>query len=307
MNRIWTAAMTTLAFGCGDVMSRATPVTGDASPGLDGTEDAMPEPDDAIAGDAAPTECDGYEPCGIHPVVVPAGYTLQNGVDFDEYHVYGSCTSFEDCGMWDTHFTQNWVDGNTGQPVDPYYNRMGSPFPWVGSRYEIDVAPGKISYATLKVTSPGELYVYSDGTPEMRFDRTTGTSTCFRHRAAHTVSAWLGNLGGTGNHGKVDWNISVLPGDMGTSGNASTCSGAASTIHINITADPALAATTNAQGDHAYCLLREGHTYYINFMSHGVLGNFDCSVQTCTMGGLAVYAYMGTDGMSSPTEEVPCP
>ncbi|MEO8843338.1 MAG: hypothetical protein ABI591_12910 [Kofleriaceae bacterium] len=115
------------------------------------------------------------------------------------------------------------------------------------------------------------------------------------------------SLGGTGNHGAVDWNISVLPGDMGNSGNVSTCAGQANTNHINVTEDPVRAAQTNDQGIHPYCLLREGQTYYVNFMSHGVLGNADCTADTCTMGGFAIYSYMGSDGASSPTIEVPCP
>jgi hypothetical protein len=258
--------------------------------------------------DAAQAECDGYEPCGIHPVVMPTGYTAINQVNYDEYGVYGSCTSFEDCGMWDTHFPGNWLNGNTHEPFDPYYNEMGSPFPWSGSRYWIDVLPGKVMYAKLKITTVGELYAYSDGTPETLTERSTNTTTCFQRGPGHMESALIENMGGTGDAGIVTWNISVLPGDMGNSGNASTCTGTGNLVSLSVTSDPVKAATSlDANNKPFYCLLREGETYYLNFMSSGTLGNIDCSVDTCTMGGFALSNFVGSDGSVSPTVQVPCP
>src|ERR1700733_2611900 len=124
---------------CGNVMMEFHAPDAPIAVGADGsTADGASV--DPIADGATP-ECNGYEPCGIHPVVMPTGYTAINGVDYDEYGVYGSCTSFEDCGMWDTHFSETWLGGITHLPVDPYYDRMGSPFPWAGSRYWIGAIP----------------------------------------------------------------------------------------------------------------------------------------------------------------------
>jgi hypothetical protein len=115
-------------------------------------------------------------------------------------------------------------------------------------------------------------------------------------------SALIGDMGGTGDFGIVTWNISVLPGDMGNSGNASTCKGAGNTTSMKVTSDASLAATTPG-----YCLLREGQSYYLNFMSSGMVGNSDCSTGTCTMGGFALTNFTGSDGSTSPTVEVACP
>ena len=247
--------------------------------------------------------CNGYEPCGVHPVVVPPGYALENFISYDDYaSIYGTCTAFEDCGMWNGHYTMQWIDGNTNQPVAQYYNRMSSPFPWLGSRYEIDVAPKKIQYVTFHVMAPGETYKFHDGTLETRTDRMTGAVTCFERGPGRMQRALLGNLGGTGNGGIVKWNISVLPGDMGNSGNASTCAGTNGTTNIAITSDPAVAAATPS-----YCLLREGQTYYMNMMSSGAELHFDCSTQTCTMGGFQLTNFVGSDGTEAPEIDVACP
>lgn len=290
------------------VVSACTPSAGphhalpDSSTPLDApANDAL---DAADAPDAPPTECNGYEPCGIHPVVVPDGYTLLGRVDTDEYGASSSCTDWADCGMWNTHYTSNYVDSN-GVPVDPYYNRMGSPFPWGNSRYDVIVQPKKIQYAKLHVLAPGEMYGYTDGTLEQRIDRTTGATTCFQ-RGASMAEAIVRTLGGTKNYGTVTWNISVLPGDMGNSGNASSCTGSG-TRNRPITADPATAATPDSQGNLNFCLLREGHDYYINFQSSGAGINFDCATDVCSMGGLFVANFAAVDGSSGPQVEVPCP
>src|SRR5450432_2032583 len=146
----------------------------------------LPDGDTATTTDAMmPATCNGYEPCGVNAVILPTGYTLRNYVDFDDYGSYGSCTTWEDCGMWNSHYTSNYVDGNTGQPVAQYYNRMSSPFPWAGSRYEIDVAPKKIQYAAFHIMAPNDPYKFSDGTLETRTDRATGAITCFKRGPGH--------------------------------------------------------------------------------------------------------------------------
>ncbi len=259
----------------------------------------------AMAIDAAPATCNGYEPCRINPVVAPAGYTPSAGVHYDEYGVYGTCQDWADCGMWNTHYTSNWVDSG-GNPVNPYYNRMGSPFPWTNARYEIDVDPGKVEYAKLHMMAAGDPFAFSDGTKEIRTDRTTGATTCFQRGASPIKTLMLGNLGGTGTFGEVDWNISVLPGDMGNTGNASRCSGTGATTWISITTDEQLAATTlNSQGKPVYCLLREGQDYYVNFTSRGVWQNVDCSQSTCKMGGFQITNLTTEDG-SAAVNGVPC-
>jgi hypothetical protein len=261
--------------------------------------------DAADASDAPPTECNGYEPCGIHPVETPAGYTLRPSVNVELYGATSSCSDWADCGMWNTHYTSNYLDTN-GQPVDPYFNRMGSPFPWVASRYIIDVSPKTIHYAKLHVLAPGEMYRFSDDTPEMRIDRTSGQATCFQRSASSMASAILRSLGGTGNRGSVTWNISVLAGDMGDSGNISTCTGSGF-VDQPITADPATAANPNTQGNLYQCLLREGHDYYINFRSSGTFFNGDCATDVCTMGGLVLANFASGNGPERPEVEVPCP
>ena len=255
-----------------------------------------------------PATCNGYEPCGVNAVVVPTGYTLRNAVAFDDYGgIYGSCSHWEDCGMWNTHFTSNWDDAN-GNPVSIYYNRMaGGGFPWPLSRYEIDVAPKKIQYASFHILAPGEPYKFSDGTMLTQTERSSGTTTCFK-RGARMEHAELGNLGGTGNAGKINWNISVLPGDMGNSGNASICQGDQNTLRLLLTADPAVAAAAvDSNGNPTTCLLREGVTYYMNFMSSGTLGQFDCTTGSCSMGGFVLANFQGSDSSAAPQVQVPCP
>jgi hypothetical protein len=305
MHRTLIASLLVFASGCnaglhglpaGEQVDAAMTITDAGDPPVD--------PDAAVA----PAICNGYEPCAVNPVVVPPGYTLQNYINYDDYGIYGTCTAFEDCGMWNLHYTMQWIDGNTSQPVAQYYNRMSSPFPWSGSRYEIDVASKKIQYATFHMTAPNEMYKFSDGTLETRTDRATGAITCFKRGPGQMERANLGNLGGTGNGGKVQWNISVLPGDMGNSGNASRCSGQGNTTTVFLTSDPVVAASTlDSMGNPVLCLLREGKTYYLNFMSSGVLGNFDCTTQTCTMGGFQLTNFVGSDGSQAPQVEVPCP
>lgn len=158
----------------------------------------------------------------------------------------------------------------------------------------------------LHVLAPGELYRYSDGTLEMRIDRGTGQATCFQRSATSMASAILRSLGGTNNRGTVTWNISVLPGDMGDSGNVSICT-ASGIGNRPITADPVVAATPNAQGRPTYCLLREGHDYYINFRSSGELFNGDCATDVCVLGGMFLSNFTGADGPARPEVEVPCP
>jgi hypothetical protein len=286
-----------------------TPSAGPRSAPADGAVPVDAPADDApdadAPSDASPTECSGYEPCGIHPVETPAGYTLEPSVNVELYGATSSCTDWADCGMWNTHYTSNYVDTN-GQPVDPYFNRMGSPFPWVNSRYIVDVSPKKIHYAKLHVLAPGEMYRYSDDTLEMRIDRSTGAATCFQRSASSMASAGLRSLGGTGNRGSVTWNISVLPGDMGDSGNISSCTGDGFSTRA-VTADPVTAATPNASGKFTFCLLREGHDYYINFRSAGTFLNGDCATDVCTMGGLFLSNFTSASGPESPVVEVPCP
>ncbi|MEO6951177.1 MAG: hypothetical protein ABI321_05135, partial [Polyangia bacterium] len=196
-----------------------------------------PQPDAAIGGDAGlvglpdlavspaldlgtvdpdlgPPTCNGYEPCGVNPVVTPTGYTSLAGVNVDNQVMITGCADFVDCDNFDRHFTVNYT-GTDGTPVDPYYNRLGSPFPSPGSRYIFSVPPKKIAYVKLHVLAPEELYRYSDGTPEIRTDRASGVQTCFQRGTGHMLTAAVGNLGGTGNGGKVAYNISLLPGDMG--------------------------------------------------------------------------------------------
>jgi hypothetical protein len=117
---------------------------------------------------------------------------------------------------------------------------------------------------------------------------------------------YLGNMGGTGNAGFVDWNISVLPGDMGDSGNASTCHGSGATTWILITSDEATAATMGPSGEFDHCLLREGQDYYVNFMSHGHPYAIDCSTDDCTIGTFAFSNPTTSDG-SPFLDQVPCP
>ena len=279
--------------GGGDPSSPdATAATGDGANGSDGSGTAL---------DAGPATCNGYEPCGINPVMAPAGYTLRAGVNYDSYGgIYGTCTDWADCGMWNIHYTSNWLDPN-GNPVNPYYNRMASPFPWSLSRYEIDVDPGKVEYAKLHMSAVGDTYEFADGTKEMQTDRDTGVTTCFQRGASPIKTLMLGNLGGTGNTGAIDWNISILPGDMGNTGNVSTCQGNADTSSLYITSDEGLAIAHPT-----YCLLREGHDYYVNFTSHGhVNPHFDCSQTTCAMGGFLVINIMTEDG-SPALDPVPC-
>ncbi|HEY4179129.1 MAG TPA: hypothetical protein VGM90_19935 [Kofleriaceae bacterium] len=275
---------------------------------VDGGSDVGGSDTDLDAGilpDAPPAVCNGYEPCGIHPAMPPAGYTTLASVNVDQYaSIYTSCTDFADCGMWNTHYTENWND-TSNQPVAQYFNRMASPFPWVNSRYKIDVSPKKIQYVKLHVPAPGDMYKFSDGTLETRTDRATGQRTCFK-RGASMTSASLYNLGGTNNLGRVTWNISVLPGDMGNTGNTSTCTGTGATNMVPITASETTASAPNALGHPVYCLLREGHDYYINYQSAS-LANVDCTTGVCSMGGWFVSNFVGTDGSQSPSVEVPCP
>ncbi len=282
----------------------APDATGATVDGSGGTDSLVAPMVDA----AGPPTCNGYEPCGVNPVVVPTGYTLLAGVNFDDYGgVYGSCLDWADCGMWDLHFTSNWTDGNTGQLVADYYNTMSSPFPWGGGRYEINVLPKRISYVKLHVLAPGDMYRFNDGTLETQTDRATGQTTCFQRSPGHMESANLDNLGGTGNTGPVTWTISVLPGDMGNSGNASTCTGTDNTGTVFLTSDPAKAALVDGQGQHVYCLLREGADYYINFMSAGTSNpQFPCATATCSMGGLTIANFVGSDGSQAPQVGVPC-
>ena len=246
-------------------------------------------------GGATP-DCDGYEPCGVHPVVPPTGYTIQAGVEVTNSSTTTSCTSFADCDMWNTHYTPVWQPCNGCGTIDNGYNRMGSPFPWELSRYIFVVPPKRVAYIKFHMTSPGEDYVYGDGTPEKHTDPQTQTTTCFRRGPGHLESALLGNLGGTGNVGMIDWNISELPGDMGNSGNTSTCHGNGGTTELTITSDEAKAKSVMTQGKYVYCLLREGHDYYLNFMSSGKTNSVDCATDQCTMGGFAVSNPSTSDG-----------
>ena len=255
---------------------------------------------------ATPATCNGYEPCGINPVTPPDGYTLSPGVHYDDYSgIHGTCQDWADCGMRNTHYTSNWVDSG-GNPVNPYFNRMGSPFPWTNARYEIDVDPGKVNYTKLHMTAAGDMFAFSDGTKEIQTDRTTGATTCFQRGPSPLKTFMLGNLGGTGDFGAVDWNISALPGDMGNTGNASTCHGSGATTWITVTSDEQLAATTLTPGGKpAYCLLREGHDYYVNFTSRGVWHNVDCTQAQCDMGGFQLTNLTTEDG-STAINSVPC-
>ena len=252
-----------------------------------------------------PVACNGYEPCGVHPVVVPDGYTLQAGVDVSNLNTTTSCAAFADCDMWNTHFTSIWQPCSGCGEIDNTWNRMGSPFPWPGSRYVIVVTPKRVQYAKLHLTAPGERYLYGDGTPEMHTDKDTGVTSCYQRGPGHLVTSWLSNMGGTGNLGKVTFNISVLPGDMGNSGNASTCAGTGSTNVVLITSDEAKASIPDAQGHYDYCLLREGQDYYVNFMSSGGTPSIDCGTAACTMGGFAFNNPTTSDG-SPFVAAVPC-
>jgi hypothetical protein len=266
--------------------------------GMDSSADASP--------DAPVPTCNGYEPCSDHPVVVPAGYTLEGSVTVDNVSTQTGCTDFSDCDMWNTHFTSVWTDSQ-GTPYNPYYNRMGSPFPWPNSRYVVVVPPKTITYAKLHITAPGETYAYSDSTPEMRTDRTTNAVTCFQRGTGHLELGIIGALGGTGNVGFVSWNISVLPGDMGTSGNVSPCQGGSATVSLPVTADEAKAiASEQDGGTYGTCLLREGADYYLNFMSFGKVYAADCSTQDCTVGALAFAGTSTTSDGTALIDEVPC-
>jgi hypothetical protein len=100
--------------------------------------------------------------------------------------------------------------------------------------------------------------VFSDGTPETYFDADTATTTCFARGQGHLMRGSLGNMGGTGNAGKVIFTISLLPGDMGDSGNLSTCEGSSATNGLAITSDEATASTPNAQGKLSYASSAKG-------------------------------------------------
>jgi len=253
---------------------------------------------DAATGDMVAT-CNGYEPCAVYPPAAPAGYSLYGMITGSTTAQPGSCASFEDCPMWNTHFTKNY--GNRY-----YYDRLGSPFPTPQSQYIWTVSPKTVQYAKLKITSPNEYYRYSDGTLVTETDSTSNTTTCFQRGAGSISTILVTNLGGTGTAGKVTWNISLLPGDMGNTGNVSVCSGNQN-MDLRVTSDEAMAKaayTTSSK----LCLLREGQTYYVNFMSAGMTPAVDCATQSCSMAGFVVPEGFVTTSDGQPLlNQVTCP
>jgi hypothetical protein len=55
------------------------------------------------SGGSAPASCNGYEPCGVNPVVVADGYTLSASISVFNQSTTTSCADFADCDMWNTH------------------------------------------------------------------------------------------------------------------------------------------------------------------------------------------------------------
>jgi hypothetical protein len=299
--------------GAGAASSSATPAattsssTGAAAGGGGGSSSTTGS-GGASGGAGGAASCDGYEPCGVNPVQAPAGYTIEAapGVSVQNGATTTSCTAFADCDMWNTHYTPVWMSCSGCGKIDNGWNRMSSPFPIENSRYIFQISPKTIQYVAFHMTAPGELYVYGDGTKEMHTDPDTGVTSCFQRGAGHIESALIDDLGGTGDVGIVDWNISLLPGDMGNTGNSSTCSGSGGTTAVLITSDPMKAATTkNSAGKYSYCLLREGQDYYLNFMSSGSVPAVDCSTDPCTMGGF-VFANPVTSDGNAVVDQVPC-
>jgi hypothetical protein len=260
--------------------------------------------------DAAPAVCNGYEPCGVAPVQLPAGYTLKTSLPYDDFVTSGTCTTFEDCGQWNEHYPSG-VNDDDGNPYNPYSNRYGQPFPYGGGRYIFDLKPKTVHSIKFHLVAPGALYRYSDGTPWTTTTTDTHVTSCYQRTNTTMKLAWLQTMGGTGELGFSKWTISALPGDMGDSGNVSACQGTGTaSARTLLTSDPAVAmASLDAQtGKYTTCLLRDNTEYYLNFMSYGMPNmTVNCATDTCTYGGFVMQTYTGADGSMSPITPVACP
>lgn len=283
--------------------------SGDGSAAVTDSGSVASEDASVADADAAATTCNGYEPCAVHAVAAPDGYSLASaiGVTTNDLSADGSCTDLSDCHMWNEHYTSNWNDPG-GTPVNPYWNRMGSPFWWPLSRYLVVVPPKKITTAKLHVLMPGEMYKYADGTVVMQIDRMSGARTCYARRNATLEIGQIQTMGGTGNLGQVHFVIGALPYDMGNTGNVSPCTGSGND-EVIITEDEAKAAASFSTTTNKYqlCLLRPGHDYWVSFESSGKTYTTDCATAACTMGGFGFGdGYTMSDGGHF-SEVVPCP
>lgn len=260
--------------------------------------------------DAAAAGCTGYEPCGVNAVAPPTGYTIASsaGISTSNSSTDNPCADMDDCEMWNTHFSSNWYAAGTKTLVDPYYNRMASPFWWPLSRYIVNTSPKVITYAKLHVVAPGAMFTFPDGTPEMRIDRTSGAKTCFARGAGTLETGQIEGMGGTGDLGVVRFNISLLPGDMGNTGNVSSCMGSGLDA-VNITEDETKAAASKnaSTGKYGFCLLRPGQTYWVSFMASGKTPSTDCSTAQCSMGGFGFASSFTTSDGKPFTNEIACP